>query len=129
MDFSKFAKSFEDLTKVRMLKSAKVGEFEAANEVLSDSITKPPQTPKKTGDLWGARKVEAVKEKKGDISIVFGFNIFYATKQHEAEPGTYKYTKTKGATFPGPKFMQSKMLIYRRKYMGIVAEAIRRTRG
>ncbi len=129
MDFSEFDKLFYDLTQVKMIKSAKVGEFEAANEVLNDSIAKPLQAPKKTGDLWGSRKVEAVKEKKGEVSIVFGFNISYATKQHEAEPGTYSYTKTKGADKPGPKFMQSKMAMFAKKYMGIVAEAIRRTRG
>ncbi len=129
IDFSEFEKMFYDLTQVKMIKSAKVGEFEAANEVLRDSIEIPPQTPKKFGDLWGSRKVEAVKEDNKDISIMFGFNIFYATKQHEAHLGTFRYTKDKGATFPGPKFMQVKMLKNRRKYMGIVAEAIRRTRG
>jgi len=130
MDSKGFDKAFKDLTQVLLLKGAKDGEFEAANEVLNDSITKPPQAPFKKGDLWGSRKVEAVKESSGDISIEFGFNIKYAMKQHEAAPGTYKYTKDpkgkKGATQPGPKFMQSKMSQYKDKYIGIVADAMKR---
>ncbi len=128
IDFKEFDKLFYDLTQVKMIRSAKVGEFEAANEVLRDSIAISLQAPKRTGALWGSRKVEAVKEDNKDISTKFGFNISYAMKQHEAEPGTYKYTKTKGAKDPGPKFMQSKMAQFKEKYMGIVAEVIRRTR-
>ena len=126
MDFTKFEKTFKDLAQVQMLKKAKDGEFEAANEVLRDSIDLPPQAPKEFGDLWGSRKVEAVKESGGEISIQFGFNIFYAMKQHEVAPGTYRYTKNKGAETPGPKFMQSKMAQYKDKYIGIVADTIKR---
>ena len=126
MDTKGFDKAFKDLTQVLLLKGAKDGEFEAANEVLRDSIDLPPQAPKEFGDLWGSRKVEAVKETSGEISIQFGFNSEYAMKQHEVPPGTYKYTTTKGATQPGPKFMQSKMSQYKDKYIGIVADVMKR---
>ncbi len=126
LDFSKFNRNLKRLTEVEFPEYIEKGEFEAANELLNDSITKPPQAPKDMGDLWGSRIVKKAKRTKSSISTMAGFNIKYAKKHHEAQPGTYNYTTTKGAGQPGPKFMLSKMAQYGRKYIGIVAEVIRR---
>lgn len=126
LDFSKFKARLKRLAEVEFPEYIEKGLYNAMNELLSDSITKPPQAPKDIGDLWGSKIVENPKKTRNDINIKGGFNIKYAKRHHEVPPGTYKYTRTKGAAQPGPKFMQSKMAQYKDKYMGIVADTIRR---
>ena len=126
IDFSDFDKKFYQIVKNAIPEDAEKGAFNAMSELLNDSITKAPQAPKDIGDLWGSRIVEKAQESKKEISVVAGFNIKYAARHHEVEPGTFKYTTTKGASRPGPKFMQSKMAMFFKKYMEIVAETIRR---
>ena len=127
VDSSDFDKKFDDLVKKAIPGDAQKGLFEAMNELLSDSITKPPQAPKDIGDLWGSTAgTVKVETKHKLLSVSGGFNIKYAHRHHEVEPGTYKYTISDKCKQPGPKFMQSKMAQYGKKYMGIVAEVIRR---
>ncbi len=126
-DSSDFDKKFEQLVKNAIPDDARDGLFKAMNEVLRDSIELPPQAPKEIGDLWGSTAGTVKVETKHDLlSVSGGFNLKYAHRHHEVPPGTYKYTMDKGAKQPGPKFMQSKMARYARKYMEIVADAIRR---
>ena len=126
LDFSDFNKKFYTLVKDAIPEDAQKGTFNAMNELLNDSITKPPQAPKDIGDLWGSRIVEKPKKSGKDVVVVGGFNIKYAARHHEVAPGTFKYTTTKGASQPGPKYMQSKMAMFFKKYMEIIAETIRR---
>ena len=126
LDFSEFNMKFKQRADVDFPDYIEKGLFNAMNELLSDSIKKPPQAPKDIGDLWGSRIVEKPKKTRTDIGIGGGFNIKYARRHHEVAPGTFKYTTTKGATQPGPKFMESKMIQYAKKYIGIIAETIRR---
>jgi len=131
LDFSEFNRNLKRLTEEEFPEYIGKGLFRAMNELLTDSITKPPQAPKDIGDLWGSRTgvmqgTELVVEKTRDAMLIKGgFHIKYAEKHHEAEPGTYKYTLTKGASQPGPKFMQSKMAQYANKYIETVANTIR----
>lgn len=127
LDFSDFDKKFYRLVEKAIPEDAQKGLYNAMNELLEDSVTKPPQAPKEFGDLWGSRGGTVEVEMKGkEISVVGGFNIKYAARHHEVPPGTFKYTKTKGASQPGPKFMQSKMAQFYKKYMEIVANTIRK---
>ena len=129
LDSSEFDKEFYDLVQRAIPKDAKLGLYRAMNEVLRDSIELPPQAPKLIGDLWGSTAgTVKIKEKNEKLSVSGGFNIKYARRHHEVEPGTYDYTLTKGAKHPGPKFMQSKMARYAKKYMQIIADVIRRGR-
>jgi len=127
LDSTGFDKEFEQLVKKAIPGDAQKGLFNAMNEWLSDSITKPPQAPRDIGDLWGSTagtvKVETKYKKLG---VSGGFNIKYARRHHEVEPGTYNYTISAKCRQPGPKFMQSKATRYGKKYMEIVAETIRR---
>lgn len=127
LDSSDFDKKFDDLVKNGIPGDAGKGLVKAMDEWLSDSITKPPQAPKEIGDLWGS-VADTVKliVKYGLLFVKGGFNIIYARKHHEVPPGTFEYTTDKGAEQPGPKFMQSKAAQFGKKYMGIVAETIRR---
>jgi len=127
LDTSDFDKKFEELVKNAIPKDAEKGLVNAMDEWLSDSITKPPQAPKEIGDLWGSvADTVSVETKHKILTAKGGFNIVYAHRHHEVPPGTYEYTTDKGASQPGPKFMQSKAAQFGKKYMGIVAETIRR---
>ena len=127
LDWSEFDKKFYDLVEKAIPGDAQKGLRKAMNEILSDSIELPPQAPKEIGDLWGSTAgTVKVETKYKKLSVRGGFNIAYAHRHHEAEPGAFKYTRDKGASQPGPKFMISKMIGLGRKYMEIVADVIRK---
>lgn len=127
LDSREFDKKFGNLVKKAIPGDAGDGLVNAMNELLRDSIELPPQAPKEIGDLWGSiAGTVKLKVIYKILRVIGGFNIKYARKHHEVEPGTYKYTLDKGSKKPGPKYMQSKMAQFRNKYMGIVAETIRR---
>ncbi len=132
LDFSKLNRNLKRLTDVEFPEYIEKGLFDAINALLEDSINLPPQAPKDMGDLWGSRTgampgtALVVKRTRNAMLIKGGFHIKYAERHHEVPPGTYNYTTTKGASQPGPKFMQSKMIQYGKKYIWIIAEAIRR---
>jgi len=100
------------------------GLFAAGNELLADARDVGPQAPKDTGDLWrSARTTKAEITAGGHAEILAGFNIVYAAKWHEV-PLSKKinWTTNKGASQPGPKYLESKLLVNRDKYMKIIAD-------
>jgi len=127
LDTSDFDKKLDKLDKKIIPDATRRGLVDAMNELLRDSIEKPPQAPKEIGELWGsiAGTVKAFI-KRSVMSVIGGFNKIYARRHHEAEPGEFKYTTDKGATQPGPKFMQSKMIQFKEKYFWIISETIKR---
>lgn len=126
LDSTEFDKKFHQLVENAIPGDAQRGSVNAMNEVLRDSIELAPQAPKDIGDLWGSiAGTVKVETRHKLISVRGGFNIKYAHRHHEVAPGTYNYTRTKGAVQPGPKFMQSKMMRYKNKYMKIIADTIR----
>lgn len=126
IDMKDFNKKFNKLVKNAIPGAGEKGAFDAMNELLRDAVVHPPQAPKDIGDLWGSRIVEKVREVMKEIAIEGGFNIKYARRHHEVAPGTFKYTLTKGASQPGPKFLESKMAQFKEKYAWIIAETIKR---
>lgn len=126
LDVMDFDKKFNNLVKNAIPGYGDKGAFDAMNELLRDAIVHPPQAPKDIGDLWGSRIVEKAKRVGKESFVEGGFNIKYARRHHEVEPGTFKYTLTKGASKPGPKFLESKMAQFKEKYGWIIAETIRR---
>ncbi len=127
LNFSDFDKQFEQLVKNAIPDDARKGLNKAMNEALSDAITKPPQVPRDIGDLQGSSAgTVKVKMKRSVISASGGFNSEYARRHHEVEPGTFNYTISAKCQNPGPKFLSSKLIMFGKKYMGIVADAIRR---
>ena len=125
IDAKDFEKKFANITRNVIPKLGGKGLFDAGNELTHDAITLPPQAPKDMGDLWGSRITEKAKIDPTDISVTVGFNIEYAKQHHEVAPGTYNYTTDKGASSPGPKYLESKMTRFKNKYMAIVAAVIR----
>ena len=126
LDSSEFDKKFYHLVEKAIPDDARDGLFKAMNEILRDSIELPPQAPREIGDLHASTAdTVKVETKSKKLSVSGGFNIKYAHRHHEVEPGTYKYTTDKGAKQPGPKYMITKMIKYSKKYMEIIADVIR----
>ncbi len=133
IDFTAFNKTFFPLVDKKIPNSGEKGLVNAAWEMLKDADDEAPQTPKEVGDLRGSRKVEAPKITRNEISVKAGYNSEYAAYQHEGErkSGTHKvkkYTTDRGASQPGPKFLQTKMVRHKEKYIGIAAKTIENTK-
>ena len=141
VDFTAFNLDFDKLVGETMLDAARVGAFNAMAEMLRDADNEAPQTPKDKGDLRGSKTIEvSVPGMRADKIKVFrvidspfskeivvtgGFNIDYAMKVHEAEPGTIKFqVKHAAIKQPGSKFLESK-LRNKEKYMAITALSIK----
>jgi hypothetical protein len=97
------------------------GLFAAAAELLQDADRVEPKTPVKEGHLKGSKKIEISVDLAGNISVLAGFNIEYASYVHEMVM-RHKWTEPGS----GPKFLESKLFMFPGKYIGICAEAIRR---
>lgn len=147
MDFAKFNEAFLRHTLETCPQAAERGMFEALSELKNDADSITPKTPHLEGNLRGdytmilegitQSKVQEVgsKHKGGvapserhgakDIVAKLVFRMPYAAKWHEAvnrkvnwsEPGV------------GPKFLEIKLSMFQKKYMEIVASAVRECGG
>lgn len=124
LDTKDFDMKFEKLVKRTFPSRIEKGEVAAASEMLRDADKEIPRTPFKKGDLRGSKKIEPVKKGIRDISIRLGYNIDYAAKLHEMEKKRADKINwsLKGS---GPKFLESKMVRNKKKYMEIVATSIK----
>jgi len=122
IDFDQFNKDFKKLVKKAVPKELEKGLFKAASEMLHDADKKEPKTPTDKKDLRGSKHLE-IGKKRGEQSIEAGYNIVYAAYQHEKEK-----TSKSAYTLPGsgPKFLETKMIQYKEKYMWIVARHLER---
>lgn len=108
-------------------KATAQGLFAAGNELLNDAITISPMAPKDVGDLRGSARVTKAEISQGRADVLAGFNIEYAAKWHEVSPSAkINWTTSKGASSPGPKYLEIKMSAYRDKYMRIVGDFLLR---
>lgn len=106
-------------------KATAQGLFAAGNELLHDAIYVAPMAPKDVGDLRGSARVTKAEINQGRADVLAGFNIEYAARWHEVSPSKkINWTTTKGASSPGPKYLESKMISLRDKYMRIVGDAL-----
>ena len=124
LDFSDFEKKFEKIVEDAIPKDAAKGLFDAAASMLQDADKEIPMTPFKEGHLKGSKIVEKANISRGDISVTAGFNIEYAAKLHEMpkEAGDKINWSLPGS---GPKYLETKMVRNKQKYMETVAESIR----
>lgn len=125
IDTQGFDKSFHKLMELIVPEAAEKGLVIAAFEMLRDADHEAPQTPTLHKDLKGSRKVDKPKINRSSISIKAGYTSEYAAYQHEAEPGEFNYTTTKGASQPGPKFLQTKMVRHKKRYIKLVTDRIK----
>jgi hypothetical protein len=126
IDTRDFERGFKKITAGIIPPNIEKGLFEAMNELLKDAVRLPPQAPKKTGMLWASRAdTVSIKKVPDGYIIEGGFNVKYARRWHEAEPGI-NWTRNRGASQPGPKYLESKMLKYKKKYLDMVRAFIER---
>lgn len=120
-DSSDFARDFKRITEHDIPELRDKGMIAAANELLRDADTTPPQTPFLMSDLRGSKKVE-MEHHHGEIIVWAGFNILYASYVHEGQVD-WNWTTTRVPN-PGPKFLESKLAPNRDKYIRIMADTI-----
>ena len=122
VDCSDFEKGFKKIVKKCPEEGAK-GIFDALNQLLIDANEEQPYTPYDEGILKGSGKVDKVEIKKNEISGVAGFNKEYAARWHELTP---EEDSKINWTLPGSgrKYLESKMAMFKEKYMKIVALSI-----
>lgn len=125
IDFTYFDKTFFPLVKNKIPDFTAKGIFNAAAEMLQDADKEAPQTPFKHGDLRGSKKIEKPEIKYNKISVEAGYNIKYAAKLHESDPGQYRFVPRKGITSPGRKWLEAKMAANKERYIKIAAMKIK----
>lgn len=130
IDTSQVDAGLKRLTDYLEPKATGQGLFAAGNELLNDAIYISPMAPKDVGDLRGSARVTKAEIVQGQASVQAGFNIEYAAKWHEVSPSRkINWTTNKGASSPGPKYLEIKMSAYRDKYMRIVGDFLSRAMG
>lgn len=126
-DTTEFASSLKRLVQQVEPQATGRGLFAAGNALLRDAIKIAPQAPKEVGDLWGSARVTKAEILGDQASVEAGFNIEYAARWHEVSPTKpINWTTDKGASSPGPKYLESKMNMFREKYMVIVGNFLAR---
>ena len=105
----------------------KGGLFRAAAELHHDSNTVEPKTPKLEGHLRGSWQIEASYTSPDEWELVCGFNIEYASYVHEMLQGNEQWGMVVHWSEPGsgPKFLESKLSMFSRKYMDIAVGSMR----
>lgn len=97
--------------------------FKVAGMVIRDAIVEEPRCPHDTGNLWRSQKIEAPRIERGEVTIELGFDAEYAAVVHEMPPGV-NWTMTGS----GAKFLESKLIKNKEKYMGEIARGMQRRR-
>ena len=123
VDCSDFEKGFAKIIKKASDEEAGKGLFKAGNELLHDAINTQPFAPFDEGALRGSARTNKAEVKKDEVSTVAGFNIVYAARWHELTP---EEDSKISWSLPGSgrKYLESKMVMFKEKYMGIVAKHI-----
>lgn len=142
-DFSEFNARFAKLALEDAPAAAEKGVWEALSELKNDADRVQPKTPHLHGDLRGDYDLvlEGITQSKavskgsgGDKaaqparrSVAAGIvakiilRMPYAAKWHEAVGKRVNWSEP-GA---GPKYLEMKMSMFRKKYFGMIAEAVR----
>lgn len=120
MDFKDFDKKFDRLVKKTIPEVAGQALFEVGPYILRDAIMEEPRAPHLWGGLWRSQRVLKPEFQAMAIMVTVGFNIAYAARLHEA-PNNWNWTLPGS----GPKYLESKLIKNKRKYMEKAADKIR----
>lgn len=93
--------------------------YKIAATVLRDAIVEEPKAPHKTGNLWRSQQIERPQILAGEVTIELGFNTEYAAVVHELPP-----TATFTMAGSGPKYLESKLIRNKEKYMAEIAKGM-----
>ncbi len=120
MDTRDFDKNFSRVIEKTIPQATKKGLVKAAWEALRDAEKEEPTVPFREGHLRGSKEVHESRD-LFDLFVEFGFNIEYAAILHEMPGKEYKNPNTPGS---GPKFLETKIVKYKEKYIEIIALSI-----
>jgi len=118
VDFSDFDKKFMKIVTTAIPSAGARGLKKSAAHLLRDAILERPTAPKKTGNLRRTQKVEE-PVLRPDISVEAGFTADYSAAVHEM-PSSNNFTEPDS----GPKYLESKLIRNKEKYMKIAADEI-----
>lgn len=126
LDTKDFNIKFGNVTGKVIPEASAKAVFQEGAMVIRDAILEEPRAPhsKGGGTLWRSQKIEQPKIEHGEISVELGFDVEYAAAVHEM-PSNYKFTLPGS----GPKYLESKLIKNKEKYMANVAEKIRQAGG
>lgn len=116
VDTRSFDINFDKVIKNVIPKLVHKGLFNAANEALRDADVEAPHLPIDEHNLQGSREVHLPKN-LNDLFVEFGYNIVYAARLHEDGLPSWNWTRPGS----GPKFLTTKLIRNKDKYMRIVA--------
>ena len=107
----------------RIEEGSEEGLREAIQEMKNDADNKAPKTPHLHGDLRGEYTISEIKITAGGVlTIILTFEMPYAERWHEAVG--LNITWSEAETGVGPKYLESKMARYNKKYIDIIADNI-----
>ena len=129
IDFTDFNKKLMGIIKDVPPDDVSEGLRQALQKLKLDADNIPPRTPHLEGHLRGSGKVHKIKIDPTAISgeLTFGgktvdFNVPYAARWHEAEPGTVNWSEPD----VGPKFLESKLIKFMETYIAMIASIIKK---
>lgn len=114
-----FDQKFEKVIKNTIPSLAHKGLFNASNAAFTDTKNEQPYLPRDIGDLEGSWEVHKPSNLQ-DLFVEFGFNIIYAARLHEDGKPGWNWTRPGS----GPKYLESKLIRNKDRYMKIVALTI-----
>lgn len=136
-DTKDFDVKLKNVTEKKIPSAAERGLFQTGALIIRDAILEQPQVPKSRGvtkeggrrgqgpgHLRRSQKIEKPKTVGKITSVEVGFNTEYAAVVHEM-PDTTQWS-TPGT---GPKYLESKLIRNKEKYMKNVADNIKRESG
>jgi hypothetical protein len=98
---------------------------QVAVQVINDCIMQGPTVPMKTGNLRSSGTFEVIQgDSWRSVKFYVGFNTPYAAKVHE-------WPVTKNWTTPGsgPKYLESKLVMYKEQYLKVWTQKMDRILG
>jgi hypothetical protein len=128
VDFSDFEKGLALLVKEVEPRETAKGLFQAGSQLIIDAIEMRPYVPFDEGHLRGSGRTERAVVTGGGAEVTVGFNKEYAARWHELTPAEDVKINW---TLPGSgrKYLESKMSMFKDKYMKIVATHLQKALG
>jgi len=127
LDFKDFDKKFLTFAVSSAPQAAENGLFAAISELKNDADTVSPKTPHLEGALRGIFDLSHKQERDAIIAQLV-FMMPYAARWHEAENDIDPVTGSKvhwSESGVGPKYVESKLVRFMRKYIGITTDFIK----
>jgi hypothetical protein len=121
VDSRDFDKHFSRVVANTIPKLTNKGLVNAAGEALRDADLKEPYLPVDEKNLRGSKEIHGSKD-LFELFVEFGFNMIYAAYLHEKGKVGWNWTRPGS----GPKFLSTKLVRYKDKYIKIVAVTIKK---